>query len=235
VSPQPVSARAVVTDIEGTVTPISFVKTTLFPYARERLPNFLHAHAKAPDVAEILQEVAAASGVDRADEAGLCAVLTAWMDRDAKLSPLKRLQGLIWQDGYRSGELQGTLFDDVAEALRRWRAAGLRLAVYSSGSVLAQKLLFSATPAGDLSSWFEDYFDTAVGGKKEKESYRRIAEQLRVDPQDALFLSDVPEELDAAVAAGMKAIQVVRAEDGTIASGRHPAVSSLSQLTLTAD
>jgi enolase-phosphatase E1 len=150
-----------------------------------------------------------------------------WIDDDLKSPPLKALQGLIWEKGYRSGELRGMVYDDALQAMRGWHAQGLRLAIYSSGSALAQRLLFGASPAGDITSTIAAFFDTAIGMKRETLSYKRIAQELALAPPDILFLSDVPEELDAARAAGMATVQVVRASDGTVASGRHPVVTSL--------
>jgi len=149
---------AIVTDIEGTTTRIAFVHDVLFPYARARLPEFLRAHADRPDVSAALAEVAQlAPGADP------LATLLGWMDADAKIGPLKALQGMIWEAGYAQGALTGELYPDVAPALRRWRTAGVRLFVYSSGSVAAQKLLFRQSDHGNLEGLFSGFFDTGVG------------------------------------------------------------------------
>ena len=225
-------ALAVVTDIEGTTTPISFVKDTLFPYARRRLAPFIAAQAGEAEVAGVLGAAAAMSGVKASDLDALSAVFMGWMDQDAKVQPLKDLQGLIWRDGYRRGDLRGAVFPDAVDGLRAWSARGLTLAVYSSGSVLAQKLLFSTTRAGDLALLFRAFFDTATGAKREPASYRKIAAALDT-PEDAiLFLSDVVEELDAAAAAGTAAVQVVRPGEGTQAGDRHPVVGSFAELAV---
>ena len=205
--------RAVLLDIEGTTTSIAFVKDRLFPFAAAALDGFLAAHAADPAVTAILAEV---PGPDRA------ATLRGWMASDAKVTPLKALQGLIWAQGYADGRLKGHLWPDVAACLRAWAAAGVTLAVYSSGSVEAQRDLFGHSDAGDLVPLFAGFFDTRVGAKREAPSYTAIAAALGLPPGEILFLSDVAEELDAAAAAGMQACQLVRAADGTLASGRHP-------------
>jgi len=207
---------AVVTDIEGTTTPIAFVHDVLFPYARQRLPDFLRAHAARADVASVLADTARLSpGADP------LATLLGWMDADAKMGPLKTVQGLIWAEGYADGSLTGDLYPDVAPALRRWARAGVVLGVYSSGSVAAQKLLFGHTAHGDLASLFSAFFDTGVGGKREPASYAAIAQTLRLPAGDILFLSDVAAELDAAKASGMRSCQLVRPADGTLPSAAH--------------
>ncbi|MDO9711647.1 acireductone synthase [Paracraurococcus lichenis] len=209
--------RAVLTDIEGTTTSIAFVKDRLFPFAQAALEGFLAAHGAAPAVASILDDVrAAAPGQDPV------AALRGWMAADAKVTPLKALQGLIWRQGYADGRLKGHLWPDVAACLRAWRAGGVTLAVYSSGSVEAQRDLFGHSEAGDLTPLFAGFFDTRVGAKREAPSYAAIAAALGLPPEEILFLSDVAEELDAARAVGLQACQLVRAADGTVPSGRHP-------------
>jgi enolase-phosphatase E1 len=199
---------AIVTDIEGTIGSIAFVHEVLFPYARARLAAFIGGHRR--EVSAILDEVRAAEGDRALDDGALVAVLERWIDDDRKAPPLKALQGMIWREGYESGELMGHVYEDAERGLRRWRAAGLGLAVYSSGSVQAQKLLFSHSVAGDLSDLFDGYFDTGVGPKTSRESYRRIAAELGRDPGEILFLSDTAAEIEAARAAGMRAIRIVR-------------------------
>jgi len=209
-----VSPTAVLLDIEGTTTSIAFVKDRLFPFAAEALDGFLAAHGTEPAVVAILAEV---PGEDRVT------TLRGWMAADAKVTPLKALQGLIWHQGYADGRLKGHLWPDVAACLRGWAAAGVTLAIYSSGSVAAQRDLFGHSEAGDLVPLFAGFFDTRIGGKREAASYTAIAAALGLPPGEILFLSDVAEELDGAVAAGLRACQLVRAADGTVASGRHPA------------
>ncbi|WP_230166622.1 acireductone synthase [Roseomonas sp. CECT 9278] len=219
------------TDIEGTTTAIAFVKDTLFPFAAAELDAFLDTHADDPAVAGVLADVRAT-----AREQDPRSTLRIWMAEDAKVTPLKTLQGLIWRAGYADGRIKGQLWPDVAPCLRAWAQAGLRLAVYSSGSVAAQKLLFGHSDAGDLAPLFAAWFDTKVGGKRDAASYAAIAAALVLPPRDILFLSDVVEELDAAAASGLRTCQLVRPADGTHPAGRHaeaadfPAVARLHGL-----
>jgi enolase-phosphatase E1 len=208
-----VTPAIILTDIEGTTSAIAFVKDTLFPFAEAALEDFLAARADDPEVRAILADI---PGHDP------LAQLRAWMATDAKVTPLKSLQGLIWEAGFRDGRLVGHLWPDVAPCLRAWHAAGIGLAIYSSGSVGAQKLLFGHTAAGDLTPLFRGFFDTKVGAKRDAAAYARIAADLAVPPAAILFLSDVAEELDAAAAAGLATCQLVRAGDGTLPAGRHP-------------
>jgi len=212
----------VLTDIEGTTTAIAFVHRALFPYAASALEEFLVKRSGDADVAEILREV---PGEDK------LATLRGWMASDAKVTPLKALQGLIWDQGYAQGILRGHLWPDVAPNLRDWRALGLHLAIYSSGSEGAQRLLFRHSEAGDLEPLFEGFFDTRMGGKREAASYTRIADSWGAAPGHILFLSDVAEELDAAREAGLATCQLVRAEDETKPSGRHPEASDFNAVT----
>ena len=208
---------AILTDIEGTTSSIAFVKDTLFPFARRALDGFLANHGDTPEVAAILADARrlAEPGEDAP------AALRRWMDEDAKVTPLKALQGLIWRQGYLDGRLRGHLWPDVAPSLRAWSRAGIGLHVYSSGSVDAQKLLFGHSEAGDLSPLFGGFFDTRVGGKREAASYSAIARGLHLSPSEILFLSDVAEELDAAATAGLATCQLVRGPDGTRPCDRH--------------
>jgi enolase-phosphatase E1 len=221
--------RAVLTDIEGTTSAIAFVKDTLFPFAEAALDGFLDQREGEGDVAAIMADV---PGPDRR------ATLRRWMAEDAKVTPLKALQGLIWRSGFEDGRLRGHLWPDVPDCLRAWAAGGTALAVYSSGSVAAQKLLFRHSVAGDLEPLFSGFFDTRVGAKREAASYVAIAEALGQPAAEILFLSDVAEELDAAAASGLATCQLVRAADGTQPSGRHaeaadfPAVARLFGLPL---
>lgn len=178
--------KAIVTDIEGTTTSLSFVHETLFPYARARLPAWVAAHGGDLDQ------------------------LNAWMDADAKVTELKDIQGKIWAEGYAAGELKGQIYPDAADALRRWHRAGITLAVFSSGSVAAQKLIFGHSDQGDLSPLFSGWFDTTTGPKREAASYIKIAAALGVTAGDVLFLSDIVQETDAAKAAGLRALLIDR-------------------------
>jgi enolase-phosphatase E1 len=207
---------AVVTDIEGTTTRISFVHDVLFPYASAHLKAFLAAHAETPSVAALLADVATL-----APHQAPLAALQAWMDADAKVTPLKTLQGMIWNEGYQRGELKSEVYDDVVPALRRWHAAGVHLYVYSSGSEAAQKLLFGHLPQGDLTPLFDGFFDTRVGAKRQPASYHAIATAAGLPAVEMLFLSDIGAELDAAAEAGWRTCQLVRAADGTQPAAGH--------------
>lgn len=214
--PAAVVPAAVVTDIEGTTTRIAFVHDILFPYARKHLRQFLAARASDPEVESALAEVVRlVPGVAPGE------TLLGWMEADAKVTPLKTLQGLIWADGYASGDLRSEVFPDVVPALRQWRAAGVRLYVYSSGSEAAQKQLFAHLPEGDVTPLFSGFFDTNVGAKRDAGSYRTIATAIGLPAGDLLFLSDIAAELDAAHAGGWRTCQLVRPQDGTQPAPRH--------------
>jgi enolase-phosphatase E1 len=218
--------EVVLLDIEGTTTPIAFVLETLFPYARRALEPFVRDRIDRPEFAAIVPSLRRDWRNDLArgesppewpehasDQQQIAAIAgyAAWlMDRDRKAFGLKELQGLIWERGYQEGALRGEVFPDVPEALRRWHASGVTIAIYSSGSALAQQLLFRSTPFGDLTPYLDAYFDTSVGAKRDPESYRRIAARLGKAPQRMLFLSDAPQELEAARAAGCRAVLCVR-------------------------
>ena len=208
---------AVLLDIEGTTTPIAFVHDVLFPFARARLESFLHQHREKDEIRAIVDRFA----VEHRDDVargehppalanGLVAYVSWLMDRDRKSPALKELQGLIWRDGYETGALHGQIFPDVAPALRRWHDAGITVAIYSSGSELAQRLLFASTDDGDLTPLIAAFFDTAVGPKRAADSYRSIARALGRQPREILFVSDVIEELAAARAAGMYTVLSIR-------------------------
>lgn len=226
-------------DIEGTTCPISFVSETLFPYARRALPDFLNAHAHREDVRELLVQLNRIWHEDRSEQAQrlrhagdaaaerevnangassdwrlLVPYIELLIERDQKLTPLKDLQGMIWDEGYSSGALVGPLFEDVAVALMRWRSMGLELAVYSSGSIAAQKLIYRHSSAGDLSDLFGAWFDTHVGLKLQHESYLRIARVLEVSPEKILFISDSYGELLSAEKAGLQCLCCRRPGNG---------------------
>jgi len=207
--------RAILTDIEGTTSSIAFVTEVLFPYARVRLPSYVAAHRD--QCAAILAEVAAIEPGDP------IATLLRWIDEDRKATPLKTLQGLIWEGGFTSGAFTSHVYLDALAGLRRWHDAGIALHVYSSGSVFAQKLLFGHSEFGDLTPLFSGWFDTTSGGKRETASYTRIAASIGAAPADILFLSDTPAEIAAARGAGMQALLIARDDgdsggDGDIAS-----------------
>lgn len=201
--------RAIVTDIEGTTSSLSFVKDVLFPYARAHLAEFVRSHATEPAVREQLAAVGKEVGRELSEDQAIEQLLR-WIDEDKKITPLKALQGLIWEAGYRNGDFQGHVYDDAVQCLRAWKAQGLTLYVFSSGSVHAQKLLFEHTAFGDLTPLFSGYFDTNIGSKRETTAYRHIAQAAKLPPGEILFLSDIREELDAALAAGLGTCWLVR-------------------------
>ncbi|MEL1264726.1 acireductone synthase [Pseudoxanthomonas putridarboris] len=229
---------AILTDIEGTTSSISFVKDELFPYARRALPGFVRAHGNDPEVRRWLDAVAAEHGGICSDDV-IVETLQGWIDQDRKHTALKALQGMVWEAGYRDADFTAHIYPDAAPALTQWHAQGLPLYVYSSGSVPAQKLFFGHSDAGDLAPLFSGWFDTEVGGKREADSYRRIAGRIGIAPEEILFLSDVVEELDAAREAGLRTCLVDRPQDypnprtGDAARG-HPRVTTFADIALDA-
>lgn len=214
-------ARGVLLDIEGTTTPIAFVHEVLFTYARDQVCSFLEDNAGADevqsDIALLRDENAVDVREDRyptllsSSNIEPIANYVEWLiARDRKSTGLKSLQGKIWKQGYADGSLKSQVFADVPPALKRWQEAGLKISIFSSGSVLAQKLLFAHTEAGDLTKYLSDYFDTNVGKKGEAESYRKIATAVGFEPSEIVFISDVVSELEGAEAAGMKALLSIR-------------------------
>jgi 2,3-diketo-5-methylthio-1-phosphopentane phosphatase len=228
--------RAILTDIEGTTSSISFVRDVLFPYARRALPGFVEAHGHEPEVRRWLDAVAVEAG-GLCQDAMIVETLQGWIDQDRKHTALKALQGMVWEAGYRNADFTAPVYPDAAQTLQRWHSLGLPLYVYSSGSVPAQKLFFGHSDAGDLTGLFSGWFDTEVGGKREAASYTRIATEIGLAPHDILFLSDVVEELDAARAAGLHTMLVDRPADyaepraGDAAHG-HTRVSSFLEVEL---
>jgi len=206
--------RGILLDIEGTTTPIAFVHDVLFSYARDHVREFLKANSDKEevraDIALLRDEHADDVSKDR-NPPPLVADYVEWLiAADRKSTGLKSLQGKIWRQGYLDGSLKSQVFADVAPAFERWHARGLSINIFSSGSVLAQKLLFAHTEAGDLTQFIDDYFDTNVGKKGEAGSYGRIAEQMNLPSEQILFVSDVTDELDAAHEAGMKVLLSIR-------------------------
>ncbi|MEJ2180741.1 MAG: acireductone synthase [Gammaproteobacteria bacterium] len=204
--------KAIVTDIEGTTSSLSFVKDVLFPYARAQMGEFIQQHADEPAIAALIEDVRREAGEDLSLE-GVIQTLEQWIDADKKITPLKALQGLLWETGYQQGDFKGHIYSDAKQQLEQWHQQGIKLYVYSSGSVHAQKLLFGYTEYGDLNYLFNGYFDTRIGAKIEPESYRHIAEAIKLPANEILFLSDVKPELDAAKVADMQTTWLVRDSD----------------------
>lgn len=219
--------KAILTDIEGTTSAVSFVFDVLFPYAAKHLPDFVCQNATRADVAGQLDAVRRDSNEPNADVERVIDILLNWIAEDRKATPLKALQGMVWEQGYQAGELKGHVYPDAVEALKRWHQDGFKLFVYSSGSIQAQKLIFGCSEAGDLSPLFSGYFDTTSGPKREAKSYERITQAIGLDASQILFLSDIVEELDAARTAGMATCGLAR-EGGELAG--HVTVDSFARI-----
>ncbi|MFG1371952.1 acireductone synthase [Xanthobacter oligotrophicus] len=220
--------RAILTDIEGAAGPLSFLKETLLPYAREQLGAFIAAHAEDDDIEEALEEAGRLMGGFslKPDEAE--ALLQRWMKQGRNPTPLKIIQGRIWQQGYEAGAFTAAIFPDVAPSLGAWKDAGIRLFTYSSSSELAQKLWLGSAGA-ELAEGFEGFFDTRVGQKLEEESYKAIAEQLALPAAEILVLSENEDELDAAKAAGLATTRIAREVGG---GGNHPVAVNFGAVTV---
>ena len=221
------SSRVILLDIEGTVAPISFVHDVLFPYARTRMEAYLRQHWSDPAVAAaraMLDD--SACDVSEPSLASLNQKLFRLMDADVKSTGLKQLQGMIWDEGYHAGHLQSPVFPDVPAALARWKESGKTIAIYSSGSVAAQKVFFQYTNSGDLTPYLSAHFDTTTGPKKSSDSYAKIASVLGVSPADILFISDVAEELEAAGTAGMPGLIAARPGNTPLVPGKFPVIYS---------
>lgn len=228
--------RAILTDIEGTTSSIAFVKDVLFPYARAALPAFVRERAHEPEVRRWLDAAAVDAGGVCQDSV-LAEVLQGWIDQDRKHTALKALQGMIWTAGYKNADYKAHVYPDVPPVMREWHAAGHTLFVYSSGSVPAQQLFFGHSEAGDLTGLFSGWFDTEVGGKRDADSYRAIAQRIKREPTDIIFLSDVVEELDAARDAGINTVLVDRREDYPVprhgaATHGHARVEEFGQIVI---
>lgn len=221
---------AILTDIEGTTTDIAFVHEVLFPYARAHIGDFVRTHAQDPAVREQIAAVAAEVGQPLSVDQVVSEVFR-WIDEDKKITPLKVLQGMIWEAGYQAGDFQGHIYPDAERNLRAWHAAGKKLYVYSSGSVQAQKLIFGYTRYGDLTPLFSGFFDTRIGQKREAAAYERIRESIRRPAGEFLFLSDIGEELDAAFAAGMQTCWLLR-DRKPDPGARHPQVRDFDAIQI---
>lgn len=230
--------KIILTDIEGTTSSISFVKEVLFPYAAEQLPEFVRQHKSLPAVntqLEAVTELAKEEGLTISidDSEGQIQCLLNWIRADKKATPLKTLQGMIWQQGYENGDYQAHMYADATAQLKVWHQHNTPLYVYSSGSVQAQKLFFGYSQDGDLSSLFSGHFDTTSGAKQDVNSYQNILTEIQkthdIEPENILFLSDIQQELDAACDAGLQTCWLIRDGDLPLTTN-HPAVSSFSQI-----
>lgn len=220
--------RAIVTDIEGTTSDIRFVHNVLFPYARQHLAAFIRENQDNAEVAAALSAVRIEAELPEADLATITEILFSFMDQDRKSTGLKALQGMIWRAGYVNGSFTGHLYPDVLPALKAWQQQGIKLYVYSSGSVAAQKLLFGYSDEGDITGLFSGYFDTHVGAKREVNAYHTIAAEIGLPADQLLFLSDIYQELDAAAEAGWQTLQLIRGDADN--QSRHRQVNNFSQI-----
>jgi enolase-phosphatase E1 len=228
--------KAILLDIEGTTTPIDFVHKTLFPFAKANIGEFVRENLSG--IAEEITQLKIEYKLDFQNQIygkkfvedsaeSVADYLKFLIDVDRKSTPLKSLQGKIWQQGYESGELQSVMFEDVPRAFERWYAQGKTIAIYSSGSILAQKLIFKYSNFGDLSKFISAYFDTNIGGKRETESYRKIAKNINTEPSEIFFVSDVLQELDAAAEASFQTLLSIRSGNGIVNKPiNHDAIAS---------
>ena len=202
----------ILTDIEGTTTEVSFVYDILFPYFRAHMDQWKTVDsAPMNDVLEqtrllVLEE----QSINLTSKEALFEQLRQWSIEDRKVTPLKTFQGMVWEQGFKSGAIKGHMYPDVKPALQRWLNGGLKLAIFSSGSIAAQKQLFGFSTEGDLTPYFSAYFDTTTGMKRDEQTYQLIVQQLNAPANSVLFLSDIHQELEAANAAGMRTLQLVR-------------------------
>lgn len=229
------SGRGILLDVEGTTSAVAYVYDVMFPYARQGVAAYLNLHWDAPEFAHVRQQVAADTNVQDAatDREMFEREIVRLMDADVKATGLKQLQGLVWEAGFRSGELLAHVFDDVPPTLLRWREAGLDVRIYSSGSVHAQRLFFGNTEAGDLLPYLSGHYDTQIGGKREAESYEHIADDWQLKPEDVLFLSDIVEELDTAKSAGMQTGLCIRPGNAEVEAGHgHEEIGSFDDVNL---
>jgi enolase-phosphatase E1 len=243
--PESWQVRAILLDIEGTTTPLEFVYFVLFPYAARELNDFIRVHFDDPEIRSFLESLRQQRGSDASlglaaptwhgdSEEAVISSLTEYgrwlMKQDRKDSALKSLQGLIWKEGYARGELRGQVYPEVPKALQRWREQGKATYIYSSGSVLAQKLLFQSTEYGDLTLLLDGFFDTQVGAKADPNSYRKISAGIRCEPQEVLFLSDAIRELEAAESAGMHTGLSIRPGNKTSEPARFAVIHSFDEI-----
>ena len=241
--PIQLNADVVLLDIEGTTSSIDFVHKVMFPFARERVEAFVKTNWESDDLStcvdllakDVGKESVSAwlSGETATDQQTVIDTVVGMIDNDVKATGLKQLQGIIWKEGFHSGDLVAHLYEDTAPALKRWKEAGLDLRIYSSGSIGAQKLFFGHSVAGDLLHFFSGHYDTTTGPKQETESYRKIVSDIGVAADRIVFVSDVPAELDAATEAGMQTVLSVRPGNAAVDDlAKYQAVDSFAELTL---
>ncbi len=208
--------KYILMDVEGTTTSISFVHDILFPFAKERLSSYILSHINLPEIQLVLtltKETSLEEEQRSLDNFGAIQKLIQWIDEDRKHPALKNIQGMIWKEGYQSGLLKGHIYPEVPECLKKWHEANIKMGIYSSGSIEAQKDLFGYSEFGNLNHFISNNFDTTSGHKREEKSYLNIANELDIEPNEILFLSDISQELDAAEAVGFNTAQLLRLEE----------------------
>ena len=215
--------QALLCDIEGTTTSLSFAQDVLFPFSRREMRSFVHDHWKNPELRTVFDRL----GTNSAEET--TALLESWIDADRKEWALKLIQGKIWKRAFEGGEIRAHIYPDVPGKWSDWKTRGIKIYIFSSGSIEAQQLIFRYSEVGDLSPLIDGYFDTTTGPKKEPVSYRKIASAVGLNAADVLFASDVEAELDAASAAGMQTVHVLR-DDPNVRS-KHPRATSFADIT----
>jgi len=227
--------KSVLCDIEGTTTSIAFAKDVLFPLSYDEMDRFIRENWNEPSMRNDLQAVKEeivktnqGKALNQITPDEVISTLRSWIKEDRKVTSLKSIQGKIWKNSFEAGKIRGYVYPDVPQAFKKWAASGIQINIFSSGSIEAQKLVFKFSKAGDLSGFISHYFDTTTGPKKESASYRAIAEQIQIAPPEILFLSDVVEELDAAVAAGFQVNHVVR--DATVTSSKYKVITAFDQI-----
>jgi enolase-phosphatase E1 len=238
------SGRGLLLDIEGTCSSIRFVHDVLFNYSRQQLEGYLRSHWDTDALAATREVIARETGAEsfarwthdaprQQAREQLHREIMRQIDRDAKTTGLKQLQGLIWQEGFEAGKLRTHIYPDVPVALRKWTDAGRDVRIYSSGSVLAQRLFFAHTEVGSLSEFLSGHYDTTIGPKRAQESYTKLVVDWGLPPGEIIFLSDIVTELDAARTAGMKTALLTRPENAPVEDRHdHPAISSFSEIEL---
>ncbi len=222
--------KSILTDIEGTTSSLAFIRDELAPYSYLHLRRFWEQHREDPEIKRLLADIRAYAGRELADEALLTRML-AWIEADQRITPLKALEALIWEEGYRCGDLQGHIYADAARNLQAWHRQGVALYVFSSGSVHGQGLLFRHTPFGDLRRLFREHFDTRIGGKKDVGAYKSILMHTAANPEEMLFISAGCKELDAAASTGMQTVAIAR-DPQAGPFGSHRVIQSFDELDL---
>ncbi|MGI0479472.1 acireductone synthase [Geminocystis sp. CENA526] len=228
--------KAILTDIEGTTSSITFVHDVLFPYAYDKIGDFLEQNWHHQEVKNIVLEVAKLENLTDYTPAQITTILRDWIKLDRKVTPLKDLQGMIWEEGYKNADYRSHIYQDAYEKLLLWHEQNMPIYIYSSGSIYAQKLFFGHSEYGDLLYLFSGFFDTNIGHKKEILSYKNIANSLNLNPEEIIFLSDVEAEVNSAFSAGMSTVWVIRDEnlfqDKKDSNSSHQIVNNFSLINI---